>query len=322
MEKDEKIPSYKFNSINNKWEGAAETIQKIPVPSTIKIVNLNVLFDVWKGKAYKHHVVRPLERFGAQFEIMQAIDSDVIVLNEVTANYIELLIQEKWVKDHYYLSDISGNTINGFGNLILSKFHFSALSLKYLIKLKRPIVCATIPFENGDFVIAASHFSALKQNDKRRQIQLKELTAYLDSNYANTEKVILGDVNFHTEAELVPTNYLDAWEKVNPNTLGYTFDGTLNLMLHEMWPLAWMIGFDKNIQMRLDRVFVQSSKWTPKEMELAFNTPVYQAKGGSTIFKDTLSVIFDWLGVNIIRKPKNYLFPSDHFGLITTFESC
>ena len=319
MDKVKKIPIYFYNKETNKWSIAAASTERLPAPSSFKIMTLNVLFDEWWGTPYKPHIVRPLERYQHQFEVMQAADCDIITLNEVTANYVALIIQEKWVQERYFISDINGDSINNFGNLVLSKYPIAGLYLKQVPRLKRPIVCVHILFENCDLLIAASHLSAQKTNHQRRQVQIKELIAYLDTNFKQAEKIILGDVNYHSESEIVPADYMDAWKLVHPDLPGNTFDGTVNTMLHEMWPLAWMYGFEDDIRMRLDRVFIQLTKWQPTEMELCFNHPVYEAKRRSNIIKDLLSVAFDKFGVNIARNPKYYLFPSDHFGLISTF---
>lgn len=316
-----KIPSFKFNSEENKWEIQPELTHKIPTPPSIKIINLNVLFDKWKGVDYKHHVTRPFDRYNAQFKTMQKLQADFIVLNEVTPTFIALITKEEWVQNQYIISDVDGSTVSKFGNIILSKYQISELHLKHLSQLKRPIACAKIAFDNRDLVIAASHFSAYKEKHERRQVQIKELTAYLEQFYVNADKLILGDVNFHTEAEIPPANYIDIWKKLNPSIAGNTFDGSINLMLHEMWPLAWMYGIKSPTQMRLDRVFAQLTKWNPDKMELCFNTPIYQAKKRSNFFKGIPSAAFDRFGINILRNPKHYLFPSDHFGLVTTFQS-
>lgn len=316
-----KTPCYNFNSVTNKWEALVEPVQKITDSPSFKIVTLNVLFDKWKGTNYKHHLTRPLERYRAQFDTMQSMNAEFIVLNEVTDSYINLIKNEKWVQKHYFLSDVTGNTMNEFGNLVLSKYPISELYLKRLENLKRPIVCAKISFEKSDLVIAASHFSSLKERQERRQGQVKELTAYLDEYHHNADKIILGDVNYHSEAETPPAHYMDAWKKVNPSLPGNTFDSSINLMIHEMWPLAWRQGITTPTKMRLDRVFVQSTNWHPQKMELCFNKPIYNASQRSNHFTDIVSAFFDRFGINIFRNPKRYLFPSDHFGLVTTFHS-
>jgi endonuclease/exonuclease/phosphatase family metal-dependent hydrolase len=312
-------PVYKFSSSKKEWLISPRNIELPTAPSSFKIMTLNVLFDQWGGKPYKEHVVCSLERYQQQFKEMKIADCDIITLNEVTTNYVALITQEEWVQNSYYMSDISGDTISGFGNLILSKLPIAELCLKSITKLLRPIVCAKFSFKNTSIIVAAAHLSARKENHERRQNQVKELTAFLEQKFSKEEKIILGDLNYHSEDEILPEGYTDSWQVLHPSNPGITFNGTINKMLHEMWPLGRFYGFKDDIKMRLDRVFLKTNDWTASEIKICFNDPLYDAQQGTNIIKDILSTIFDSIGVNIARNPKHYLFPSDHFGLTATF---
>jgi len=314
-------PVYQYSSSKKQWLISNKNTELSAPPSSFKIMTLNVLFDEWGGKIYKPHIVCSLERYQHQFKELEMADCDIITLNEVTANYVALIIQEKWVQNSYYISDISGETISGFGNLILSKFPITELCLKSITKLLRPIVCAKISFQNTSIVVAATHLSARKENHERRQVQVQELAAFLEQDFSKEEKIILGDLNYHSEDEIIPEGYIDSWQSLYPSKPGITFNGTINTMLHEMWPLGRFYGFKDDIKMRLDRVFLKTNYWKASEMNICFDQPVYQAKRRANIVKDVLSTIFDTIGVNVARNPQYYLFSSDHFGLITTFHS-
>ncbi|BDS11359.1 endonuclease/exonuclease/phosphatase family protein [Aureispira anguillae] len=311
-------PVYQFNAKVNQWI-IHQTDASIPSPDSFKILTFNVLFDTWWGKPHKDHIICSLERFKHQFNVFKELDADLIALNEVTPNYIHRIIQEKWVQDSYYISDSSGATINNFGNLILSKFPIKELSFVTLPQLKRPVPCAKIHFKNQPLIIAATHLSAQKENIERRQLQINELTHFLHQYYPKEDKIILGDLNYHIEQEIVPKAYQDAWESIHSNKKGYTFDGTINTMIHEMWPLAWVYGFKDDVQMRLDRILTQLYHWQPSTIDVCLNTPIYKAQSTPNIIKDIISTIFDRFKLNLARSPKHYLFPSDHFGLIATF---
>jgi endonuclease/exonuclease/phosphatase family metal-dependent hydrolase len=307
-----------FDKNNQEWIQTESNNQEISVPYTLSIFSLNVLFDEWKGKAYKKHVVQSDKRYRTQFKRMQQMDSDIITLNEVTSNYIQLITQEKWVQENYYISEAAAEKMTGFGNLVLSKFPVSEMHLISLSRLNRAVVCIRIPFKNQNLLIAAVHLSAQKDNIERRQVQINELTAYLDEHFKSSDdKLITGDINFHTEEEKVPEGYTDLWKTVNPNEPGYTFDGTINKMMHHMWPLPALHGYSNDIQMRLDRVLIKSDNWKGKEMHVCMDEPVYESKGKTNTIKDLISIFGDVFGINLIRRPKHYLFPSDHFGLHT-----
>lgn len=310
---------YCYNTALQQWVQAPQKA-RIDTPLQLKTLTFNVLFDAWWDKPYKVHIVRPLERFQHQFKIMQQGNFDCIALNEVTPQYVQLLIQEPWVQENYYLSDIDGSSINSFGNLFLSKYPIHNLSFVRLPKLKRPIVCAEFSFAEHPLVLAVTHLSAKTNYTDRRQVQLKHLMTHLDEHFKSADKIILGDLNFHKETEQVPSSYTDVWTTLNPQQAGFTYDGSVNTMLHEMWPLGRFWGYDDKVQMRLDRIFSQSNYWIPTLIEICLNTPVYQANNRPNLIKDILSVCFDVFGINIARNPKNYLFPSDHFGLSCIFK--
>ena len=67
---------------------------------------LNVLFDHWRGKDYKPHVVLSQERYRAQLALFASMNLDIIALNEVTPRYVELLQKQPWVQDSYLCSDL------------------------------------------------------------------------------------------------------------------------------------------------------------------------------------------------------------------------
>ena len=317
---DLKTLPYIFDKSRQEWILSQKNNREIAVPPTLSIFSLNVLFDEWKGKPYKKQVVQSDKRYKTQFNRMQQMDCDIITLNEVTSNYINLITQEKWVQEDYYISEAAAKNKNGFGNIILSKYPVSEMPLISLFRLNREIVCIRIPFKNQNILIAAVHLSAQKDNIERRQIQIKELTAYLDKHFISDDKIISGDINFHTEEEQVPEGYTDLWKTVNPNEPGYTFDGTINKMMHQMWPLPGLHGYSNDIQMRLDRLFIKSNNWKGKQMNICMNEPVYESKGKTNTLKDLISIFGDLFGINLIRKPEHYLFPSDHFGLHTILE--
>lgn len=314
-------PIYRFNSSASAWQESIDSSPSISKPPQFTLLTFNVLFDAWWGKPYKHHVVCPEERFEHQFEVLKTMNVDIIALNEVTPHYLSKIIVQKWVQESYYISDIDGTTINNFGNLVLSKFPIAAINLAQLSHLSRPVVCVKIPFEEQHLIVASTHLSAQKENIARRQIQIKELCQVLKETYPNEDKIIAGDLNYHVEKEIIPKGYLDAWKAVHPNQPGYTFDGTINRMLHEISPLGWMYGFKDDVQMRLDRICVQSINWQATAIEICLNNPVYDAKQKTNFFKDVLSTLFDRFRINVARNPKHYLFPSDHFGLVSTFKT-
>ena len=76
--------------------------------------------------------------------------------------------------------------------------------------------------------------------------------------------------------------------------------------------------------MRLDRI-VHSGGLACQNIKIVLNEPIYTA--GKEIenyarmgwVKGAASFLGDLAGINLFRKSEEYLFPSDHFGLLATF---
>lgn len=64
-------------------------------------------------------------RFGqralALFHEMKAANADVIAMQEVTKEFLTLLLQQDWVRSSYFSSDADGHTLGSYGVLLLVK---------------------------------------------------------------------------------------------------------------------------------------------------------------------------------------------------------
>merc|ERR1712137_794780 len=114
-------------------------------------------------------------------------------------------------------------------------------------------------------------------------------SAQLQQIVKSRPDVILGDVNFHSEAEneVIPREFVDGGLLLGLVTP--TFDSNVNLMHQHMWP-----GWDVE-PMRLDRILVREETCLVSSMSICFDEPIRS----SSFFP-----------------PPAWLFPSDHFGLV------
>lgn len=130
----------------------------------------------------------------------------------------------------------------------------------------------------------------------------------------------------------IRTNYGSVliWLTVHKNPdHGFTWNSSQNLLHQELWPL----GFENRL-MRLDRLLLKSSNLAPTSIELFANQPVYASESQSTTaspprgrgwwatsvqaMKGLAQLPMDYFDVSILRDPRVYLYPSDHFGLVAT----
>eukprot|EP01006_Ploeotia_vitrea_P066159 TRINITY_DN94435_c0_g1_i1.p1 TRINITY_DN94435_c0_g1~~TRINITY_DN94435_c0_g1_i1.p1 ORF type:complete len:364 (+),score=40.05 TRINITY_DN94435_c0_g1_i1:34-1125(+) len=317
-----------------RWNAKTNKYDYVPfssAPSTdrhsLTVATWNVMIDKMSGKPYKPNIAHNSERHAAVSEELQALDADVITLNEVTRIWFDFLTEQEWVKDNYYvIADLYA--AGSFGNLVLSKeLPVSAATLRTAMRRRPPLMV-----DLGFVCVIATHLSARSNRVPDREKELKEIYE-LAHQQANRNVLILGDLNFHSETEnvLIADDYTDLWPD-GP----FTFDAHLNLMIDHLWPL----GFEHR-RMRLDRVLLKSDCIHCTDISLFGNTPVYpagevaqQAKANLTPKKGTLlhnpvdvfsrTVQFfcdDVWGIDFAtrRPPKEeYLMPSDHFGIVMT----
>lgn len=124
------LPTYKFSSEENNWISIDQrnsfTNQEI---ERFSILTYNVLFSTFeKSKEQSNARIEKL------IEILKYSNADIIGLQEVTQSFLIQLLREDWVKNTYYISDsIQGTTVNPYGQLLLSKFPFKLITLKYVL---------------------------------------------------------------------------------------------------------------------------------------------------------------------------------------------
>jgi tyrosyl-DNA phosphodiesterase 2 len=63
-----------------------------------------------------------MKRLKALFKIIEDEDPDFVCLQEVLPEFVSDLVTQSWVKKKYYISDISGETLGGYGVLMMSKY--------------------------------------------------------------------------------------------------------------------------------------------------------------------------------------------------------
>eukprot|EP01098_Paradermamoeba_levis_P014136 TRINITY_DN6647_c0_g1_i4.p1 TRINITY_DN6647_c0_g1~~TRINITY_DN6647_c0_g1_i4.p1 ORF type:complete len:397 (-),score=102.02 TRINITY_DN6647_c0_g1_i4:354-1544(-) len=317
------VPAEEPNNSSNKHQQLSSDFDC----RKLRVAALNVLHDeeFWLVK----QISRPLERQRRIFSILEALGADVVCLNEVTPSFLRLLLDQKWVRERYLVSDVvkdaaqrggkeeGRETKNGslnhpntfMGNLILSKlpikhvFHYT-FSPK-CAPLRRGAVFVELQSQQTKrkLVVTCAHITAYQNSSALRQTQLNELIGELCKFYSSPQNdvdfILAGDLNFHHEWEnfFVEKNslkpFVDLWKKTHSSKdYNYTFDFERNRLI------LTKFMFMERRKMRLDRILLSqdsflNSHWFPvSPMTIFADQPV--ADNGSVF---------------------SYLFPSDHFGL-------
>eukprot|EP00760_Papus_ankaliazontas_P001237 PhM_4_TR10432/c0_g1_i1/m.48050 len=288
------------------------TPEKIASLRTVRLATWNVQFDRHSGKD------TPLGKPGIDWcsktryialakEIHDA-DLDIICMQESEVAWWEYLARQKWVQDNFYLScGANGESVKPWGTLLLVNKRLPTTSLALTncpgyhghISL---VPCVSFNLTETSVMQCLSiHLLAPynKNNVDVRVTQTQNLVKRID-RYASQPLVVMGDFNDHPSNmfSLPPQQKLvDAWTSVHgtdseAQVAGYTINGDLNTYCNLL--------IETEFFGRADRMYFRSDILKPTKSELIGTRSVKQVIPG-------------------IDCP-DYLFPSDHFGVITEFD--
>jgi len=252
--------------ISSSWTQPANQYQKL------KILTWNVWFD---ESQYD-------ERVKHQFQIMKALDADIISLQEVLPLYLQKLANEEWVKQNYYISEFDGTQVRSYDTVLLTKIPSKQLNVFTLHSyMSRKLYLAETEVNNEPASFVTVHMESLAKSAKIRKDQLQQIFTILKQQQ---NVFLFGDFNFCTsvgEDQEVDPRYKDVWATLK----GSEFQPTVgtNYPKAEVKPA------------RFDRLYLNSSSWVPTDIQLIGGTKIRQ-----TVMKS--------------------IYPSDHLGVLGTFE--
>lgn len=269
-------------SFNQTWKEYSGSNKSSNIHS-IKVLTWNVLFD-----QYHQELIRTSERIPAIVEQIKTCDADIVLLQEATPALLKVLQETAWCKNYYCSENEDGKSLNYHGLLILSKYPFHLL--EYSFSEQKRFFAAEWNFNEYNFHSALVHLTSnrsAKAEDVRRE-QVDVVLRYLNS--VDGTALIAGDFNTRNENTLdvlLANKFEDIWLKQYPEEPGYTFDPARN-------PIA-KINSLSGLQGRLDRMLLRTTSGEVKATSI-------QMIGDSAIHNTS------------------DLFPSDHFGLLATFQ--
>lgn len=272
--------------------------------TTIKFLSWNVMFDRYSGKP------TPLgmpgidwcspQRYPVLSKVMERSDADVIGMQEVEPAFWAFLADQPWVKANYMFScNKSGPAINPWGVLMMvhkrlvvdQLTHHNVPAWAGHVSLL-PVL--TIKVNGKPLHVAAIHLIApfTKGRESARTGQDSALRQRLTKSISG-DCVTMGDFNdWPTNEFIMPTDsgYTEAWPIVCPGDPGKTMDETntfCRLKIEEIF-----FG-------RSDKVFYRGQRLKPLAAKMVGTKSVNEENGNTAA--------------------PAYLFPSDHYGVETTF---
>ena len=260
-------PLEAFAYVGGEWKTAPR------VPASPPVAVRLLTYNVWFGA----HMFE--ERRAALLTELERRTPDVICLQEVTKELLDVLIDTPWITRGYTVSDIE--LFQTYDVAILSRLPIKKLSvLPLATSMGRRLLVAELAC---GLSIGTVHLESMKQSAKPRAAQLRAIQPVLAEL---GDAVLCGDMNFQPddpiESAALDPAFVDVWPVIHPHDPGYTADSQLNKMRFELKPTL--------SRKRIDRVFLQSTRWKASTIELVGTEPI------------------DVDGT----------FPSDHFGLAAT----
>ncbi len=273
----EELKPQKFNKETQSWTEAVDAVESAEVTELTLVT-----YNVWFGKYYFQ------ERCEALLKIVRDGEADVIGLQEVTPNFLEIVLKQRWVRDSYYISDATGVSVQDYGVLLLSRIPIRRMFLHELLSfMNRKFLVAEFCINGETFNVATVHLESQKESALIRAIQLCEIFPRLSKS---EHSVLMGDFNFCSswkdENANIDRSYQDMWTVLRSDEPGYTEDTDINLMRLQIKR--------KKKKVRFDRILLRSSSpvWQPQSIQLLGTEPIS------------------------LKKKHSNVFPSDHFGLV------
>jgi tyrosyl-DNA phosphodiesterase 2 len=261
--------------------GAGRWVEDDSGPSDVEADRITLAtFNIWFSSFHRR------ERLEALLGEVRKHEADFIGLQEVMPETLDSLLRVDWIREGYRLSDASGDTVNPYGSVLLSRFPVGAIVVHHLPSLMgRKLIVGQLGIGGEEVQVATVHLESTRPEAEARGDQLAMIQPILRRD---AHAVLMGDFNFCATWEeencRIGRDFVDLWSVLRPDDPGWTEDGISNPMGRR--------ARDPDRRVRFDRILLRSSegRWRGASMEL--------------------------LGTKPIDPGRPDVFPSDHFGLV------
>ena len=214
----------------------------------------------------------------------------------MTSFVLQQLLQQSFIRERYYVSDVDGRTFNGwYGVVLLIDIHLPVMHFNLVnfprSAMGRRLIYADVKLNENELLrIGTVHLESL-DSEQERENQLNIIQNVFYTSPATY--ILMGDFNFNAHGRenlrhfRTLSKWIDVWAFLQgPNNPGFTFDIETNTMTRA--------NSDAVERARIDRIILQSQMILPQNIEI--------------------------LGTKSIGKEGQLpIFPSDHYGLTAVF---
>jgi len=228
------------------------------VSRDFRLATMNILTDF--GPWFVRLAIGSEERFEKLIAEIARLDATVLGLNEVSRTSLQMLLDSKFVRTNYYVTELPSNvntTLNGpHGCVLLSKLPFEACyALDPECASRKPVIGL---FQVADRRVAVCSIHTVAYQNPRnmalRAQQIRQAVCFVGALDVQA-RFVMGDLNMHYVAEdgvILSNGLLDCWAETHFGAdgdahPGFTFDVLSNGMIPRYIPAETRC-------MRLDRI--------------------------------------------------------------------
>lgn len=275
------ISCRKFVESLGRWESVQSPNPTTQVEREIKLITYNVWFSTnnWVNRAL------------SLFDIINREDANLICLQEVTTDFLKLLLKQEWVRNCYFVSDANGSTVIPYGVVILSKHYMSNVTLFDMpTDMGRRLLLCGISLNGDNFIVGTVHLESMNNSEMR----INQLARIQEITSAHENWMLLGDFNFHAQMrENQHIADIDAWELVHGQ----------GSSAREVTRRGLMI----------DRVIIKGGNWVPLAIRRIGCDPIVPLEGNEVTVPSHSSAGTE----KMMARDEEY--PSDHDGVVVQF---
>ena len=203
------------------------------------------------------------ERRDALLAELERRRPDVIALQEVTQELLRGLLGAPWIRAAYHASQ---REVLSYDVVILSRLPIRRVAeLELPTDMGRRLLVAELAC---GLAVATVHLESTQTEGGVRAAQLRVLQPALAARYPDV--VLVGDMNFRPDDRLenaaLDPSFVDTWPALHPDDPGYTVDTEVNTMRLQVRSTP--------TRKRIDRVFLRSTHWHARSIELIGTRPV------------------------------------------------
>jgi endonuclease/exonuclease/phosphatase family metal-dependent hydrolase len=303
----------------------AATAATTTTTTPLKILSWNIWFE-----SFAYDI-----RMEMIFTVIKETSPDVICLQEVLPKTIPMIMHQSWYSEYDISDPGTGQSVEPYGVVLLvkKKLHAKFKVHPFPTEMARQLLTAEITKDGETILVGTVHLESLNYHNVREQ-QL-EVCQKVFRNYKNV--ILCGDFNFcsyrnfavsrkpleNDSLGAILPEFVDVWPEQHPEEKGYTFDSdsNRNIRKHEVMRYDRFMYTPARGRLRtasISRLGLLSAAQTgvlPTGAGAGAGAGAVQDPYSTPPKRPTLTTTSGIFSITDLE----YVYPSDHYGLLAAF---